>query len=208
MKRTVLFLLALVVLAPSSRAATYAIDKGHSTVAFKIRHLTSKVQGWFKDFEGTIDFDPAAPEKATVVATIKADSIDTRIEARDKHLKGEDFFDVAKYPEIKFVSSKVTKAGANKFKVDGTLEMHGAKKPATLEVEYSGEEKMGDTVKAGFAASTTVKRTDFDIVWNKTLDSGKLILGDEVTISIDVEAAKGAAKKDEPKKEAPKKGGK
>ncbi len=197
--------LILALLATSvAHAADHAIDPTHSSVEFKIRHLVGKVKGGFKDFDGEISFDEKALDKSKAKFTIKTASINTENEKRDAHLKSADFFDAEKFPTITFESKSFAKAGKGKFKVVGDLTMHGVTKPVTMEVEYAGTEKdpWGNT-RAGFTATTDVKRKDFGIVWNKTLDSGSVMLGDDVAISIQLEAiqkAVAAAKAAEPAK--------
>jgi polyisoprenoid-binding protein YceI len=193
MKRKILSIAMMVVAAAglSSAADTYTIDPAHSDVGFKIRHLVSKVTGQFNEFSGTVVADFGNLERSSVRFTIKAASIDTRNGDRDTHLRGEDFFDVEKYPEITFASSAITKAGDSTFNVAGTLTMHGVSREITLPVIYLGEVKdpWGNT-KAGYQISTTLNRKDYGMVWNKALDSGSLILGDEVEVEINLEVAK------------------
>ena len=174
-------------------ADSYSIDKTHSQVGFRIKHLVGKVSGRFTDFEGAILADPAKPEASSVELTIKAASIDTGNAQRDGHLRSADFFDVAKYPDITFRSSKITAAGNDRYGVAGTLTMHGIAKEITLPVSFLGRSKdpWGND-RAGFEISTTLNRKDFGIVWNKTLDTGGLMLGDDVEVSINIEAAKAA----------------
>jgi polyisoprenoid-binding protein YceI len=192
MKRTAAALsFALLTLAGVASASTYTIDPVHSDVSFKIRHLVSKVSGQFTEFDGTITADFGNLDASSVVFTIKAASIDTKNEDRDKHLRSADFFDVEKYPEITFVSSKITKSGEQAFAVTGTLTMHGVAKTVTLPVSFLGEVKdpWGNT-KAGFEIGTDIDRKDYGIIWNKALDAGGMILGDEVEITINLEAKK------------------
>lgn len=172
-------------------AATYTIDKTHSDVAFKVRHLVSKTAGKFTDFSGTITADFDNLDASSVTITIEAASIDTANQDRDNHLRSEDFFDVATYPRITFTSSKITKSGDDTFAVTGTLTMHGVSKTVTLPVTFLGEgpNPWGGTV-AGFELETTLDRKDYGIVWNKALDAGGMLLGDEVEISISIEAKK------------------
>jgi polyisoprenoid-binding protein YceI len=189
--------------------ATYAIDSDHSNVSFRIRHFFSKVPGQFENVEGTIIYDPDNPSASNVSATIDAASIHTRNTKRDNHLKSEDFFDVEKYPTITFVSKKVdwsgpTKAAAKsgkrpaatnvfpkKFAVNGDLTIHGVTKPVTLECEFLGTQNAGVMgERASFSAHTTINRTDYGILWNKNLDKGGTLLGDDVDIQLDVEAVK------------------
>jgi len=191
MKRNVLALsLVLVLLAAAgiATAGTYTIDQTHSDVSFKVRHLVSKTSGQFTEFDGTIvaDFDDL--DTSSVAFTIKVASIDTQNDDRDKHLRSEDFFDAETYPEITFTSSKITKSGDQKFAVTGTLTMHGVSKTVTLPVAFLGKVKgpRGGTV-AGWEIETALDRKDFGIVWNRALDAGGMILGDEVEITINLE---------------------
>ncbi len=193
---------ALISLSTSLWAAkeVYTIDGAHSSVTFSIKHLVSKVKGNFADVSGTIEADDKKPTDSVVSATIKADSISTSNAKRDGHLKGPDFFDVKKFPTITFKSGKITGSG-KKFKMEGKLNMHGVEKPVVLDVEYMGTQKdpWGND-KAGFSATTKVKRTDFGIVYNKTLEKGGLLLGEDVEVQLDIEAQKEAPKKDDAKK--------
>lgn len=168
----------------------YQVDTKHSDVTFNIKHLVGKVQGRFTDFSGKIDSDPKTP---SVEFTIKATSIDTAEPKRDGHLRSADFFDVEKYPEITFKSEKVVPKGKDEFEVEGTLTMHGVSKPITLPVSVSGP--MADPwgkQRAGFEIKTSLNRKDFGIVWNKTLDNGGVMLGDDVLITINLEAVQEA----------------
>jgi polyisoprenoid-binding protein YceI len=169
-------------------ADTYMVDTVHSDVSFKIRHLISKTAGRFSDFDGTITTDFQNLDASSVKFTIKAASIDTRSEDRDKHLRSPDFFDVEKYPQITFVSSKIAKTGDNTFDVTGTLTMHGVENRITLPVTWLGEAKdPWGAVKAGFETSVTLNRKDYGISWNKALDAGGLVLGEDVEIEINLE---------------------
>ena len=182
---------ALLAASPLLAADTYAVDKGHSEAAFTIKHLVSKVSGRFTEFGGNITLDPAKPEQSSVEFTIKATSINTDNADRDKDLKSANFFDVEKNPEITFKSSKVTPAGKDKFNVDGSLTIRGVSKQVTLPVEFQGfaKDPWGNE-KAGFALETTLNRKDYGIVWNKTLDQGGYLLGDDVKIVINLETTK------------------
>ncbi|MGA7617215.1 MAG: YceI family protein [Thermoanaerobaculia bacterium] len=167
---------------------TYVVDSNHSDVTFQIRHLVSKVSGRFGDFSGTIDFDRAKPERSSVDFVIRTASIDTNVERRDNHLRSADFFDVQKYPEITFHSTKIVPAGKDRFNVSGDFTMHGVTKQITLPVTITGFMKdPGGKERAGFEASTVLDRKDYGVVWNRTLDSGGYLLGDDVTIEIALE---------------------
>ena len=122
----------------STALRTLVVDKAHSEAFFTVRHLITKVRGRFRDFEGAIQYDDAQPEHSFVRFVIQADSIDTNEPDRDKHLRSADFFDVEKFPEITFKSSKIAAKGAGKFDVSGTLTIHGVSKEVTLPVIMAG----------------------------------------------------------------------
>lgn len=177
-------------------AETYTIDPGHSEVSFQIRHMVSQVRGRFNAFSGTVQMDPKNLAGSSVEFKIKADSIDTNVADRDKHLRGADFFDTEKFPEITFKSKSVKAAGKDKYNVTGTLTMHGVSKDITLPVTFLGEAKdpWGGT-RAGFETATTLNRKDFGIVWNKAVDNGGVLLGDDVKVEINLETTKGTPEK-------------
>ena len=187
--------LALVSLASAASAAplTFDIDQPHSQVGFSIRHFFSKVQGQFKDFSGTIVMDQAKPSASSVEVTIKAASISTDNDARDKHLRSPDFFAADSLPTLTFKSTKVVPAGKDKVQVTGDFTMHGVTKSVVLDVEFLGMGEVGVGgksfgTKAGFDATTTINRKDFGIDWNKALDQGGLMIGEDVAISLHIEA--------------------
>jgi polyisoprenoid-binding protein YceI len=183
---------ALVLFAGTSQAETYTVDRAHSEVMFSVRHMgVSKVTGRFNEFTGVINGDPAKPEASSVEFTIKAPSIDTSDAGRDKHLKSPDFFDVEKFPEITFKSSKIAAKGQNQFDVTGTLTMHGVSKEVTLPVTMAGPVKdPRGNEKVGFEATAKLNRKDYGITWNRALDAGGVVVSDEVQISVNLEAAK------------------
>jgi polyisoprenoid-binding protein YceI len=182
------FAIATLVIPSLASAATWNIDDSHSSVGFKIRHFFTKVPGVFNTVSGQIEFDPEAIERGSVTVTIPVESVDTDNEKRDGHLESPDFFDAANHPEITFKSTKFYKDGEN-IKVDGTLEMRGVEKPVTLDVEFlgAGPDAWGGT-RAGFEISTKLNRKDWNIEWNTVLDNGGTVLGDEVEVSIAIEA--------------------
>lgn len=187
--------LAMVVLASGLAASpvladTFVIDPVHSDASFQVRHFVSKVRGRFTDFSGTIVGDPAKPAAATVEFTVKTASIDTAQPARDKHLRSADFFDAEKFPEITFKSTKITSTGKDKYDVAGTLTMHGVSKAVTLPVTSLGSTGPGPDAKFGFETTTTLNRKDYGIVWNKAMDNGGYMLGDDVTVTINIEAGR------------------
>jgi polyisoprenoid-binding protein YceI len=169
---------------------TFQFDKAHSLVGFKIRHFVSKVEGRFKDFDGVIQIDRQNPSASKVELTIQTASIDTANENRDKDLKSPNFFEVEKYSTITFKSTKVEPKGGDTYEVAGDLTMHGVVKPVKLTVKSGGFIKAGKVEKAGFEVSGTLNRKDFGIIWNRALDQGATMLGDDVDINIQVEANK------------------
>lgn len=170
-------------------AATYKIDVDHSTVGFKIRHLLSKVDGRFNQFEGTIDYDPEKPETWKANATIQAASIDTNVAPRDKHLRSADFFDVEKFPTLTFTMTEVTDVTPAGAKLKGLLNLHGVEKPVVMDLQIHGVAKdPWGNVKAGFTAAAKINRKDFGLAWNKALESGQVLVGEEVLITLEIEA--------------------
>ena len=183
-------LAAAVAAAPGAvRAETLKIDPNHSAVGFTVRHLLIRVPGRFNKFEGTIDLDEKNLAASKVSATIQAASIDTSSEARDKDLRGPEHFDVGKFPTLTFTTTAITDVQGNKGKIRGKLRIHGVEKEVILAAEFLGKAKdPWGNVKWGFHATTTVSRKDYGMTWNKVLETGGLLVGDEVEISLDVEA--------------------
>jgi len=177
---------------PALAADSYTFDKAHTTVLFQVRHLLTNVTGRFKDFEGTIQVDRANPAASTVDFTVQTASIDTSEPKRDEHLRSADFFDVATHPRLTFKSTSVKPAGKDSYQVTGDLTLHGVTKPVTVTVTFLGSTKdpFSGNEKLGFDVSGTLNRQDFGIKWNKTLDSGGVLLGDEVKVQVAVEANK------------------
>lgn len=189
--RIAVLFLAAVAATPLFAADTYMIDKVHSDVTFQVRHFVSKVRGNFTDFEGTILIDEARPEASSVVFTIKAASISTGNESRDKHLNSPDFFDTAKFPEISFKSTKIAANGKDKYNVTGNFTMHGVTKEITLPVVFNGTANDGrGGVRAGFELATTINRQDYGVKFNKALDNGSMMLSDDVAVTISLETVK------------------
>ena len=178
----------ILALAAVVHAAEYSIDPAHSNVGFSVRHIVSNVKGQFNDFSGNFIYDAKAPEKSSVEAVIQTKSINTNNDKRDGHLKSPDFFDVEKIPTMTFKSTAVKSAGPRKLEVAGLLTLHGISKPVTLSVEGGdvAKDPWGGT-RTGFTATTTINRKDYGMTWNKTLDNGGLLVGDEVKIDIEVE---------------------
>jgi polyisoprenoid-binding protein YceI len=176
---------------PAAATGTWTIDKVHSEASFQVRHFVSKVRGRFADFSGTVRIDAAKPEVSSVEFTIKVVSVDTNEPKRDAHLRSPDFFDAAKYPEIRFVSKKVAPVSESKYDVTGDLTMRGVTKEITLPVTFDGitKDPWGNE-RAGFETGITLNRKEYGINWNKALDQGGFMLGDDATVSINIEAVK------------------
>jgi polyisoprenoid-binding protein YceI len=171
-----------------AEARTYAVDRAHSNVGFKIRHLISEVEGRFTDFDGKVTYDPQAPEASAVEFTVQATSIDTDNQRRDDHLRSADFFEVEKYPTLGFKSVSVARGSGDTLQVTGDLTIHGVTKRVTIPVRVTGVIPFRDGQKAGFASDFTVDRKDYNVTWNRNMDQGGVVLGDEVEIRIRVEA--------------------
>jgi polyisoprenoid-binding protein YceI len=180
--------LLAVATSPALAADTLVIDRSHSQASFQVRHLLSTVRGRFTTFEGTIAMDAAKPEASSVTFTIDAASIDTDNNDRDKHLRSSDFFDVENHPTITFTSQKIKATGKDTYAVTGMLTMRGVAKTITLPVTYLGAAKdpWGST-RAGFTTAITLNRKDYGINWNKALDNGGLLLGDDVLVTVELE---------------------
>ena len=180
-------------MATGARAETWAIDPMHSNVSFAAQHMViSTVRGQFDKFSGTISATGTDPSSVKIEATIDTASINTNQPMRDNDLKSPNFLDAAKFPTMTFKSKKIEAAGNGKWKVTGDLTLHGVTKEVVLDVVGpSGEIKdpYGKT-RRGASATATISRQDFGITYNKTLDSGGLVVGNDVAISIDVEAVK------------------
>ena len=173
----------------STPVRTYQIDKAHSEATFQVRHLLSKVRGRFSDFAGTIQFDEAAPERSAVEFTIQTASIDTAESDRDKHLRSGDFFDVETYPTLTFKSTSVTPRGGGHFDVEGILSIRGTSKTITIPVTYLGTARdPWGRERAAFEAELTLNRKDFGLNWNAALETGGFLVGDEVRVSLSIQA--------------------
>jgi polyisoprenoid-binding protein YceI len=168
---------------------TYTIDPAHSTAGFKVRHMmVANVRGEFSGISGTVQYDAENPANCKIEATIDTNTINTREEQRDAHLKSADFLDVAEYPTITFVSTKVQKSGGDA-KVTGNLTIHGVTKEVVLEVEGPAPEAKDPwgNVRSGATAETKIKRSEFGLVWNAALETGGVLVGDDVHISLELE---------------------
>ena len=170
-------------------ATPFKVDNSHSNIGFTVKHLVvSKVRGNFHDYKGTVHFDMAKKELTSVEAIVKTKSINTRHRKRDGHLRSPDFFNVRKYPTLKFKSTKVSQKGDN-ITVVGNLTMNGVTKPLTLKGTFNGMIKgHKGKMHLGFEAQGKISRKAFGVKWNKILETGGLAVGDEVTIVLEVEA--------------------
>ena len=176
-------------LTASAQAATYTVDPDHSSVSFKVKHLFSNVKGQFKKFEGTVDYEPGKPETWKTSGSVDVATIDTNEDKRDKHLQSPDFFDVKKNPKIEFKSTSMKEATASGVKLEGLLKMHGVEKPIVLDVTVNGVGKdPWGNVRAAFSATTRINRKDFGMNWNQALDNGGILVGEDVEISLEIEA--------------------
>ena len=168
---------------------TFAIDKTHSEVQFQVRHLVTKVRGHFTDFSGAVQFDEARPEASSVAFSVAVASIDTATLDRDAHLRSEDFFFVDKYPTLTFTSARVVRRSAELFDVVGTLTIRGVSREVTLPVTYLGAAKdPWGNARVGFETEITINRKDFGLTWNAALETGGFLVGDDVKISVSVQA--------------------
>jgi len=190
MRRSLIALAALALAGTLSFADPFVLDESHSKVGFSVTHMMiSSVDGSFKSYEADIDFDPTKKVFNKLSATIDAASIDTANQKRDDHLRNEDFFDVAKYPNITFVMDKYEQTSDKKGKIYGKLTMHGITKAVVLDSDIKGiiVDPWGNT-RLGFELSGDVNRKDFGLNWNKSLDAGGVVVGDDVEIDIKIQA--------------------
>jgi polyisoprenoid-binding protein YceI len=189
-----MFVLAGVLLSLSGvslQAAQYKIDPDHSTIGFKVRHLLGKVNGRFDKYEGSFTYDKTNPSAWKTQATIDAASINTNTAKRDEHLRSADFFEVKTYPTLTFVSTKVTDIKNNHAKLHGKLMIHGVTKPVVLDLEILGEAKdPWGNEQASFVATTKINRQDYGLTWNQAIETGGVLVGDEIEITLEIEGIK------------------
>lgn len=189
---SVLAALVLGLAAPGARAATWDIDPSHSQVGFVVKHLVvAKVRGSFSTFSGTVVLDDKDITKSRVEVTIDPATVDTGNEKRDAHLKGTDFFDVANHKAWRFVSTKVEKGEGQTLKITGDLTLRGVTKPVVLMVEGPSPEVKdpGGNPHVAFSATTTIRRADFGLTWNKAIEGGSVV-GEDVKIELELELFK------------------
>jgi polyisoprenoid-binding protein YceI len=174
---------------PGYRTGTWQIDATHSDVAFSVRHMmVSKVRGQFAEFEGTI-VTAENPADSSVTASIKLDSIDTRNEQRDNHIRSADFFEVEKYPTMTYRSTSLVPNSDGSWTLDGELSLHGVTKSVPLQLELNGftADPFGGQ-RAGFSATTEINRREFGIDISMPMDGGGVVVGDKISISLEIEA--------------------
>jgi polyisoprenoid-binding protein YceI len=178
---------------PTTAATTWNIDPAHSSAEFKVKHMMiSNVRGHFAKVKGTLTLDPANLQNSHVEAEIEAASIETRDAQRDTHLKSADFLDVEKYPTLSFKSSRINKAGEGELNVEGDLSIHGVARKVVFSVEGPtppAKDPWGNT-RIGVSATTKINRKDFGLVYNAALETGGILIGEEVTITLDVQFVK------------------
>lgn len=174
---------------------TWALDPTHSELLFRVRHLMiASVKGEFRKFNVTLSVDGDDFSTAKINASIDIDSIDTNNADRDGHLKSPDFFDAATHPSMSFVSTSVSNSGDGNFVVNGDLTIKGTTKPVTLNVEFGGANKdPWGNEKAGYSFSTTINRNDFGLTWNAALETGGVLVSEEVKITGELQFAKQAS---------------
>ena len=172
--------------------ATWQLDAAHSEVQFSVRHMMlSKVRGSFERVSGTVDFNESDPAQSSVDVTIEAASIQTKNEQRDAHLISPDFLNTEQFPTITFKSTSVEKVSENNGKITGDLTVRGVTKPVVLDVEYHGTAKSPwGSFSAGFSATTKISRKEWGLEWNVALETGGVLVGDEIEISIEIEIVK------------------
>jgi polyisoprenoid-binding protein YceI len=186
------FAIVLAALALPALAADYSIDSAHSAAQFSVRHLmVSNVRGEFGKLTGKVVYDDARPTATTVEASVDVSTVSTREPQRDTHLKSADFFDVAQYPSFTFKSTSVKKTSQG-LDVTGELTIHGVSKPVVLHVSGITKEIKDPfgLLRRGATATTVINRKDFGMTWNKNLDGGGVVVGDEVTITLDIEVTR------------------
>src|SRR5579863_735097 len=176
--------------------ATYQIDPAHSTAHFVVRHMMiTNVRGAFSNIQGTVLYDPADLASSKIDVSIPAGTVHTREDQRDAHLKSADFFDVEKFPKITFQSKKIERSGDDELKVAGDLSLHGVTREVILKVEGPTQEEKDPwgNLRIGASASAKIKRSDFGLTWNAALESGGVLVGDDVKIELEVSMIKSQA---------------
>lgn len=182
--------IALVFVSVQSMAQVtkWGVDKGHSNVKFTVTHYAvSEVEGTFKIFDGTMEHSKADFSDAKVNFSVDVNSINTDSERRDGHLKGDDFFNAEKFPQMKFVSTAMKPLGNNKFQLSGNLTIRDVTKPVVFDVSYGGTINAGQGRKSGFKAKATIDRFNYNLKWDRAIEAGGLVVGKDVDIQINLE---------------------
>ena len=175
-------------------ASKWTLDKAHSNVKFAVTHMVvSEVEGNFKIFDGSLEASKEDFSDGKVEFTVDVSSIDTDNENRDKHLKGDDFFNAEKYPTMKFVSTSFTPAGDKKYKLAGDLTIRDVTKPVVFDVTYGGSVADKGGSKSGFKAKTTINRFDYNLKWDKLTEAGGMVVSKEIDVTVNVELKKAAS---------------
>jgi len=169
----------------------WTIDSAHSQITFSVRHMMiSNVHGRFEKFTGEVDFNEADPTRSLVNVQIEAESINTKEPQRDGHLRSADFFDVANFPVIGFKSTRVEKVNDTHGRIYGDLTLHGVTHEVVLDTEYAGQSKMWGKTAAGFSASTRINRKNWGLNWNQAVETGGILVGEDININIELEIVK------------------
>ena len=193
MRRSIIVLTLILVLIPASTtlaADKYSIDPVHCHIGFSVRHLViNNIRGRFTDYEGSIIYDEQDITRSSVEITIKAQSVNTDVQPRDEHLRTSEFFDVAKFPDITFKSTRVEKRGSG-FAAIGIFTMHGVAKEITIPFKINGKSNFQGGTHLGVEGTVVIDRRDFGMSWSATLDNGGLVVGNDVTIELNIEAVK------------------
>jgi polyisoprenoid-binding protein YceI len=193
MKKTTISLLAmagilLISLNGMAQATKWAVDKGHSNVKFAVTHMTvSEVEGSFKIFDGTMEHTKADFTDAKINFSVDVNSVNTDNERRDGHLKGDDFFNAAQFPQMKFVSTGIKALGNNKYQLMGNMTIRDVTKPVVFDVTYGGSVNTQRGKKAGFKAKGTINRFDYNLKWDRATEAGGLVVGKDVELQLNIE---------------------
>ena len=177
-----------------TRTSTWTIDKTHSIAEFAVKHLVvTTVKGHFREFEGTLNIDEANPENSSVTASIDVTSIDTNVPDRDAHLRSDDFFNAEQFPQIIFKSTRLERVGGEQPKLYGDLTIRDVTRPVVLEVDYDGQvdDPWGNR-RAAFTATTQISRKEFNVRWNQMIEAGGAVVGDNIKITLHIEAVRQA----------------
>lgn len=192
MQKLFALILFSLIISPAVYAADYTVDPDHTAITFKVRHMgISYVAGTFDKFEGSFSFDAKDIKDSKAQATISANSVNTKNQKRDDHLRSPEFLNAEKNSQITFKSQEIFEIKENNFKVRGELTINGVAKEVVLDAQFQGEVKdPWGNERAAFNATTTINRKDFGLLWNKLLETGGLVVGEDVNIAIEVEGIK------------------